>query len=110
MAGQSSFNLAGAAARPRTHLEYCFAGQPAPCVGYFAGDLLPCVCGAEGTVLEALHQVISPAGMASHVQTTQAVARREGPNSGVRLRSPCLSFLLRVALLAVATLSPTAAQ
>ena len=39
---------------PEVHREYCFAGQPATCPGYFAGDVLPCVCGVEGTVLEAL--------------------------------------------------------
>jgi|HubBroStandDraft_5_1064220.scaffolds.fasta_scaffold1187139_1 hypothetical protein len=41
----------------RGHAEYCFAGQPAPSPGYFDGDVLPCVCGAEGTVLEALWKV-----------------------------------------------------
>jgi len=43
------------------HRSFCFAGQPAPCVGYFAGDVLPCICGAEGDVTTALSQVALPA-------------------------------------------------
>ena len=33
------------------HEHFCFAGQPAPCEGYFLNDVLPCVCGAEGDVV-----------------------------------------------------------
>jgi hypothetical protein len=47
-------------AGPRKHREYCFAGQPAPCQGYFAGDVLPCVCGVDGTVVQALSRVAIP--------------------------------------------------
>jgi hypothetical protein len=47
-------------AAPRAHREYCFAGQPAACPGYFAGDILPCVCGADGTVLQALSRIAIP--------------------------------------------------
>ena len=43
------------------HEHFCFAGQPAPCKGYFLNDLLPCVCGAEGHAVEALGQVAVPA-------------------------------------------------
>jgi len=45
---------------PREHREYCFAGQPAPCQGYFAGDVLPCVCGVDATILQALSRVAIP--------------------------------------------------
>lgn len=48
------------AAALREHREYCFAGSPAPCPGYFDGDALPCVCGAEETVLDALSQIAMP--------------------------------------------------
>jgi hypothetical protein len=48
-----------AAERP-THREYCFAGQTAACPGYFEGDVLPCVCGADGTVLQALSRIAVP--------------------------------------------------
>ena len=30
-------------------------------MGYFAGDVLPCICGAEGDVTTALSQVALPA-------------------------------------------------
>jgi hypothetical protein len=39
------------------HEYFCFAGEPAPCKGYFPDDVLPCVCGAEGNVITALRQV-----------------------------------------------------
>jgi hypothetical protein len=42
------------------HKHFCFAGQPAPCKGYFSNDVLPCVCGAEGDVVSALSQVAVP--------------------------------------------------
>jgi hypothetical protein len=41
------------------HKPYCFAGQSAPCPGYFANDVLPCVCGKESLLL-ALSQVATP--------------------------------------------------
>jgi hypothetical protein len=43
------------------HENYCFAGQPAPCPGYFADDILPCVCSSEEKLLFALSQVAIPA-------------------------------------------------
>jgi hypothetical protein len=43
------------------HEHFCFAGQPAPCEGYFLNDVLPCVCGAEGDVVTALSGVAVPA-------------------------------------------------
>jgi hypothetical protein len=43
------------------HKSFCFAGQPAPCTGYFPGDVLPCICGAEGDVTTALSQTALPA-------------------------------------------------
>jgi hypothetical protein len=42
------------------HEHFCFAGQPAPCKGYFPNDVLPCVCGAEGDVIQALNLVAVP--------------------------------------------------
>jgi hypothetical protein len=42
------------------HKEYCFAGQPAACPGYFTNDALPCVCGADGNILAAMRQVVIP--------------------------------------------------
>jgi hypothetical protein len=46
---------------PPVHKPFCFAGQPAPCPGYFENDILPCVCGAPDDVLAALAQVQIPA-------------------------------------------------
>jgi hypothetical protein len=43
------------------HEYFCFAGQPAPCEGYFRNDVLPCVCGAEGNAITALNRVAVPA-------------------------------------------------
>jgi hypothetical protein len=42
------------------HKAYCFAGQPAPCLGYFADDTLPCVCSSKENLLLALSQVAIP--------------------------------------------------
>jgi hypothetical protein len=42
------------------HEHFCFAGQPAPCRGYFPNDVLPCVCGARGSAVTALSQVAVP--------------------------------------------------
>jgi hypothetical protein len=42
------------------HNAYCFAGQPAPCSGYFANDVLPCVCRSREDLLLALLQVAIP--------------------------------------------------
>jgi hypothetical protein len=42
------------------HKPFCFAGQPAPCSGYFENDVLPCVCGATQDVLSVLQQVQVP--------------------------------------------------
>lgn len=42
------------------HKAYCFAGQPAPCPGYFTNDALPCVCGSQESLLFALLQVAIP--------------------------------------------------
>jgi hypothetical protein len=41
------------------HNAYCFAGQPAPCAGYFTNDILPCICSRESLLL-ALSQVAIP--------------------------------------------------
>jgi hypothetical protein len=46
--------------RQNGHKPFCFAGQPAPCSGYFENDVLPCVCGATQDVLSALQQVQVP--------------------------------------------------
>ena len=42
------------------HNVYCFAGQSAPCPGYFANDALPCVCSSKESLLFALSQVAMP--------------------------------------------------
>jgi len=42
------------------HKAYCFAGQAAPCPGYFPGDVLPCVCNSRESLLLALSQVAIP--------------------------------------------------
>jgi hypothetical protein len=42
------------------HKAYCFAGQPAPCQGYFANDVLPCICDSRDSLLLALLQVAMP--------------------------------------------------
>jgi hypothetical protein len=42
------------------HAAHCFAGQRAACPGYFAEDVLPCLCGLSGTVLQALNAVGVP--------------------------------------------------
>lgn len=43
------------------HKPFCFAGQPAPCRGYFPNDVLPCVC-SKDKVLAALALVaLAPA-------------------------------------------------
>jgi hypothetical protein len=42
------------------HNVYCFAGQSAPCPGYFANDALPCVCSSKESLLFALSQVAIP--------------------------------------------------
>jgi len=42
------------------HNKYCFAGQSAPCPGYFANDALPCVCNGKESLLFALSQVAIP--------------------------------------------------
>ena len=51
--------------RQPLHKPYCFGGQPAPCRGYFENDVLPCVCGATGSVLSSLQQVQVPLGVAA---------------------------------------------
>lgn len=45
---------------PVRHKPYCFAGELAPCAGYFLNDLLPCVCTAVD-VVAALSQQAIPA-------------------------------------------------
>ena len=42
------------------HKPFCFAGQPAACKGYFPGDLLPCICGVEGSVTKELARLCIP--------------------------------------------------
>lgn len=42
------------------HNPYCFAGQSAPCLGYFSSDILPCVCASKESLLLALSQVAIP--------------------------------------------------
>ena len=42
------------------HNVCCFAGQSAPCVGYFSNDTLPCVCSSKESLLLALSQVAIP--------------------------------------------------
>lgn len=42
------------------HNAYCYAEQSAPCPGYFANDLLPCICTSKESLLYALSQVAIP--------------------------------------------------
>jgi hypothetical protein len=42
------------------HSVYCFAGQSAPCPGYFSNDILPCVCSSGESLFLALSQVAIP--------------------------------------------------
>jgi len=74
--------------KPETkHADFCFAGQPAPCEGYFPGNRLPCVCGAEGNVATALAQVAVPAPAGG-----VPPAEKQGPprrnRSGTRRHKP----------------------
>jgi len=48
------------------HKAYCFAGQPAPCQGYFANDVLPCICESKESLLFALLQVAIPMTPVDH--------------------------------------------
>ena len=55
------------------HTPFCFAGEPAPCKGYFPDDVLPCVCTAEDAIaalselaLPALAGMTAPAQAALH--------------------------------------------
>jgi len=48
------------------HADFCAAGQPAPCPGYFSDDILPCVCGATGDVFAALELVALPMPLAGN--------------------------------------------
>jgi hypothetical protein len=41
------------------HNVCCFASQSAPCPGYFANDILPCIC-SKDSLLFALSQVAIP--------------------------------------------------
>ena len=42
------------------HNVYCFAGQPTPCPGFFANDILPCICSSKESLLFALSEVAIP--------------------------------------------------
>lgn len=42
---------------PAKHKPFCSAGQPAPCKGYFDGDVLPCICGLDRSVTQVLLQL-----------------------------------------------------
>ena len=56
------------------HKHFCFAGQPAPCEGYFLNDVLPCICGAYGDVVTALSRVAVPARGSTPVPAELAAA------------------------------------
>jgi hypothetical protein len=42
------------------HNAFCFAGEAAPCPGYFTNDILPCVCSSKEKLLFELSQVAIP--------------------------------------------------
>jgi len=42
------------------HNVCCFAGQTAPCPGYFSNDILPCICSGKESLLIALSQLAVP--------------------------------------------------
>jgi len=56
------------------HGHFRFAGQTAPCQGYFTNELLPSVCGAEGDAVTALSQVAPRSG--EHTGPGTAGARK----------------------------------
>ena len=62
---------------PIVHKPFCFAGQPAPCPGYFENDVLPCVCGATQNVLDALKQVQLPLTSAVETGRPRRILRLE---------------------------------
>jgi hypothetical protein len=62
--------------QPAVHKSFCFAGQPAPCPGYFENDVLPCVCGATQDVLSALAQVQVPATPVAETARSDRAPRR----------------------------------
>jgi len=63
------------------HEHFCFAGQPAPCEGYFPDDVLPCVCGAEGDAVTALSQVAIPAAPLGRTEIPADLGVREARGS-----------------------------
>ncbi len=65
--------------RHAKHKAFCFAGQPAPVKGYFPNDVLPCICGIEGSVTGALAWLCLPAPilrMLLNSDASQPKARR----------------------------------
>ena len=60
----------------KKHKPFCSAGEPAPCTGYFAGDVLPCVCGSDGTATEALKEVAVPAPAGGAPAVSSPIERR----------------------------------
>jgi hypothetical protein len=58
--------------KSQKHKPYCFAGEPAPCPGYFENDVLPCTCGATQPILDALSAVAFPAVPIEQPQARQA--------------------------------------
>ena len=56
------------------HKDFCSAGQPAPCEGYFTGNVLPCVCGAEGNVIQALNELAPEAPVGGTPPTAEEPA------------------------------------
>jgi len=58
----------------KMHKSYCFAGEPAPCPGYFENDVLPCSCGATQPIVEVLSEVAFPAAPLAEPQSAAALA------------------------------------
>lgn len=62
--------------RPVRHKPFCFAGQPAPCEGYFLDDVLPCVCTAEDAVAALSQQAFpAPAGTPGPAEAAPAAPK-----------------------------------
>jgi len=65
------------------HKWFCFAGEPAPCQGYFPGDVLPCVCTARNVVAALSQQAIAAPALTSAKAEAPAVPPEPGQKATV---------------------------
>ena len=69
------------------HKPFCFAGEPAPCKGYFPDDVLPCVCTPEAAVAALSQQALpAPAGTPAPREASPVSEEptEQAPGSSVR--------------------------